>query len=84
LGLIEQPADQRQLGLTVTIGEEAIMADAVEAGWQAVEQESADELVGLKGHHPDLAALAIVAPAEADAGVIDRHEAAIGDGDAVV
>ena len=52
---------------------------------QHVHQEAADELVGIERHH--LVALgtfdAVVLPLEGDAVVIDRDQAAVGDGDAV-
>ena len=32
------------------VGEEAVMADAVEAVWQGVDEEAPDELCNLQGH----------------------------------
>ena len=46
----EQVAAQRQLGGAMAVGEEADMADAVEAVGQGVQQEAADELVGVERH----------------------------------
>ena len=43
-----------------------IVADAMEAVRQGVQQEAADELVGVKRHDLGLAVMAIVLPAEAD------------------
>jgi hypothetical protein len=46
--------------LAVAIAQEAIVADAVEAVGEYVEQEATDELVGGQGHGFLLAVLAIV------------------------
>ena len=66
-------------------GEQAIVADAVEAFWQHVDQEAADKLAGGQCH--DLLALAtigtIVLPSEGNAVVADCDQSAVGDGDAV-
>jgi len=59
------------------------MADAVETIRQAVEQETADELVRCQRHRARGVAVAVVAPAEGHAGVVGAHQAAVGDGDAV-
>ena len=46
VGLIEQPADQPQPDYGGGhLRRTFVMANAVEAGWQAVEQETADELL---------------------------------------
>ena len=70
-------------GLT---GEEAVVADAVEARWQDMHQETADELACVECHHPVVslgAVKAIILPLEGDAVVVGRDQAAVGDGDAV-
>ena len=46
----EQLAGAFETGLASASGEEAIVADAVEATRQAVQQEAADELVGAERH----------------------------------
>jgi putative transposase len=46
---VEQPACQRDAGLSRGCGEQAIMPDAVEALWQDVKQEPADK----RGHGED-------------------------------
>jgi hypothetical protein len=61
------------------IGEEAIVANAVEAIRQCVQQEPADELVGIEGHHLGLAARLVVFPGEADFAVGKREQPAVGD-----
>src|SRR5580704_16811598 len=73
------------LGAGLT-GEEAVVADAVEARWQDMHQEAADELAGIERHHPVVslgAVTAIILPREGDALVVGRDQAAVGDGDAV-
>jgi hypothetical protein len=57
------------------------VADAAEAGGQHMQQEAADELVGSERHRLALVAAAVVLPAEADAAVLAREQAAVGDGD---
>ncbi len=64
-GLIEQPPDQDKFALPVTVGEEAVVADAMEAVGQAMEQETADELMGVERHHLCLVVLTVIAPQEA-------------------
>ena len=68
-----------------SVGEQSVVADAVEAGRQDVYEEAADELVCCQGH--DLAAPAaldpVVLPGKGDAPVIEADQAAVGDGDAV-
>ena len=53
----------------MAVGEKAEVADAVEAVGQGVQQEAADELVGVERHDLGLAVMAIVLPAEADPAV---------------
>ena len=61
------------------------MADAVEAMWQDMEQEAADELVRRERHHalPFRTIAAVVFVAEGDAGVVVGDQTLIGDGDPV-
>src|SRR5438067_12928979 len=72
-----------QLGGAPAVGEIAVVADAMEAVRQNVEQEAADELVGAKGHHLLLVVVAIILPAEADPALGKTDQAAVGDGDAM-
>src|SRR5215468_9692159 len=69
----------------VAAGEQAVVADAVEAVWQDVNEEAADELVGGKRHR--LVSIAafdpIVLPPEGDAVSVVCDQATIGDSDAV-
>ena len=66
-------------------GEQAIVADAMEALRQHVDQEAADELVGRQRHRLVSGGPfdPIILPLEGDALVVGRDQAAIGDGDAV-
>src|SRR5215471_10607283 len=62
-------------------GEQAVMADAVEAFGQHVDEEAADELVGGERHLlVSIAALdAIVLPLEGHTVIIDRDQTSVGD-----
>src|SRR5437867_12186395 len=72
-----------ELGSTVAIGEEAVMADAVKAVRQGVQEEATDELVGGKRHHFGLVVVPVIAPAEAQLSLFEPDEPAVGDGDAM-
>src|SRR5437763_14602241 len=80
---IEQPAAESEIVAALPVGEEAVVANAVEAVRQGMQQETADELVGIKRHQLGLAVLAIVFPGEADLAVGQRDQSAVGDGDAM-
>ena len=67
----------------MSVGEEAEVADAMEAGRQDVQQEPPDELGGLERHDLAAAFLAIVLPEEADGVVGHGDEPTVRDGDAV-
>ena len=75
----------RNTGLACGTGEQAVVADAVEAMWQDMEQEAADELVRRERHDalPLGTIAAIVLVAEGDAGLVERNQAPVGDGDPV-
>ena len=59
------------------------MADADQALGQNMDQESAQKLIGRKGHDLLLAAVCIVLPAKRDSIILERHQSMVGDGDAV-
>jgi hypothetical protein len=80
-GSVQKLPAERQLCSTVAVGQEAVMADAVEAVGQGVEQEAADELISIEGHKLRFAVMAIVLPTESDLGVGHADQAGIGDGD---
>jgi len=79
----EQAPAEVELGGAMAIGEEAVVADAMEAVGEGMQQEAADELVDLQGHDLGLVVMAIIFPAEGDLIVVDIDEAAVGDGDAM-
>src|SRR6516225_1760607 len=65
------------------IGEETVVADAMEALRQSMQQKAADELVGIECHHFGLAVRSIVFPGKANLPVGEREQPAVGDGDAM-
>ena len=67
----------------MTIAEKTVMADAMKAVREGVQQETPDELVGRQGHDFALVVMAVIAPAETD--LLARHvdQAAVRDGDVV-
>jgi hypothetical protein len=66
-------------------GEEAVVADAVEAAGQHVQEKAADELGGVERHGPEPVAAfdAVVLPLESDASFVERDETGIRDRDTV-
>ena len=56
---------QGELGALGAIGNESVVADSHEPGWQDVHQKTADELVGFEAHHLAAIAVGIVLVAEA-------------------
>ena len=72
-------------GLAGGAGEQAVVADAVKALGQDVEQEAPDELVGAERHDllPFGTGAAVVLVAEGHPGLVEVEEAAVRDGDAV-
>src|SRR3954466_2857834 len=83
----EQAPDPGDVGGPLVAGEQAVVADAVEAVGQDVQQEAADELVRRERHGLDpRAALravpgAVVLPAERDTAIVEGDEAAVRDRD---
>ena len=82
---IEQLACPRDVLGARGAGEETVVADAVQASWQDVDEEATDELA--RGERHDLVAGAavgsIVLVFEGDALLVERDQPAVGDGDAV-
>ena len=65
-------------------GEQAVVSDAVEAFGQDVDEEAADELIGLEGHGLVVYGVAaIVLMPEGDAMAVIGDETGVGEGDAV-
>ncbi len=65
------------------VGEKSEVADAHEAAWQQMEQESAQELLDLQSHEPLLVAMGGVSPLECDIALGESDQPAVGDGDAM-
>ena len=79
----ERPPALGQLPLAGAIGEEAVVADAVKAGREHVQQHAADEL-GRRQNHGLVAGgaiAAIVGVAEAHGTVVKAAQALVADGD---
>jgi len=81
----EQLAGTRDVVGAGGLGQQAVVADAVEALGQDVDEESADELVCGECHAlVSVSALdSVVLPLEGDAVLVECDQAAIGDGNAV-
>ena len=81
----EQLAGTRDILGAGLAGEQTVVADAVEALRQYMHEETADELVGIERHHlVSFGAFdAVILPLEGDTVVIERDQAAVGDGDTV-
>ena len=65
------------------VGEKSEVADAHEAAWQQMEQESAQELLDIESHEPLLVAMGGVSPLEGDAALGETDQPAVGDGNAM-
>ena len=65
------------------LDKQAIAADAHEAFWQYMQEKATEEVYGIEGHDALLAAVRIIAPAEADALPVEGGDAVVGDGHAV-
>lgn len=81
----EQLPDPGDIGGTVAVFKEAVVADAVLVFWQNVDQEPADELARLRGHGlvPTGATDAVILDAEGDALVVHTDQATVGNCDTV-
>ena len=76
---VEQLACPCQVFGATAIGKEPVMANAVEARWQDVDEEPSDELVGWQGHGgPRTAAFdPVVFPLECHPFVVEGDETAV-------
>jgi hypothetical protein len=81
--VFEQPTTESEAVTVGAIGEKTVVADAMEAVRQSVQQKAADELVGIECHHFGLAVRTEVFPGKADLPIGEREQPAIGDGDAM-
>src|SRR5258708_1500966 len=81
----EQLSRPRDVLATFAAGEEAVVANAMEAAREHMDQETADELAERERH--GLVSIAsfdpIVLPLEGDAVAVEGDQAAVGDSDAV-
>lgn len=77
----EQFPDPGDIGGTVAIPEEAVVADAMLPLGKDMDQEAADELAGLEGHGgmPPRTVDAVILDAEGDAPAVHADQAAVGD-----
>src|SRR6516165_8523621 len=74
----EQLACSCDIGGAITIGEQSIVADTVEALGQHVHQKAPNELVGWQRH--GLVSARSLDPVILDAGLVDGDQPAVGDG----
>ena len=79
---VQQLACLGEMLAAAGVGEQPVVADAVEAAGQDVQQEAAHELVGLERHGlvPRAALGPVVLPTEGDAALVHGEQAAVGDG----
>ncbi len=78
----ELPAARERLGATA-IGEQAEVADALEAGGHDVEQEAAQEFLGRQCHDLRAMVIGVVAPTEVDDAVVQGQDSLVADRDAM-
>ena len=81
----KQQPDPGDIGCSVAVSEKAIVADAVLASGQHVDQEPADELCRIQRHGgvATRAFKTVVFDAEGDAARIETDQTAVGNGDPV-
>jgi len=61
----------------MTVGEEAVMADPVEAVRKGMQQEAPDEFVRCQRYYLALVVMPIIAPTEANPPVRERDQAGV-------
>ena len=79
----EQISAEGEFGLAVTVGEEAVIADALQADGDYVLEEEADKVIGGDGHHFKAAGVAIIFVLEGNAAILEGQQAAVGNGHAM-
>ena len=84
-GHTEQASAKRKLVGAMSVGKEAVVANAMEAIRQHMEEEAANELGDRDSHDFALviAAFPIVLPAEGDVGLVEIEQATVGDRNAM-
>jgi hypothetical protein len=80
---VEQLEAQGHEFRTAPVSEESEVADAHEAGRQDMQQEASQELVCVERKQSLLILVRRISPPKGDAPVRDRHNAVVGDGDAM-
>ena len=72
---MQQLPNGRDVVLAVGVGEQTVVADAMEARGQHVQQEAAHELFGRYGHGfiAGASVFAVVLPTERDAAIVRGH-----------
>ena len=78
--VFEQPTTESEAVTAGAIGEKTVVADAMEALRQSMQQKASDELVGIECHHFGLAVRSIVFPGKANLPVGEREQPAVSDG----
>ena len=78
--LVKQRPAPGELGRTVSIGQQSVVADVGEAFWQDMQEQPANELAGCQLHDLDRVPVSIVAPAKVDMRAFEIDQAIIGDG----
>src|SRR5262249_11226281 len=72
-----------QLGSHVTTGQYAIMANADEAFWQHMQQETAHEFFSAYRHDLEPMMVGIILPAKTHVAILHGYQAGVGDGHAM-
>lgn len=67
----------------MTIGKQTVMTNAMEAVGDGVQQEAADELMGIERHQLLDAACSVILLSKGDVIAVHADKAGIGDGDAM-
>ena len=67
----------------MAVGQDPVIADALEAAGQDVEEKASNKLTGIQGHGLLQTVSVVVLAGEGDLGVLDANEAMIGNGYAV-
>ena len=80
----EELTAARELRVARAVGQETEVANPDEAVGHDVEQEAADELLGLERHDLHAITVGVVLPAEADDPVVEAEESVVGEGDPCV
>jgi hypothetical protein len=71
VGFDEKASSPNVVG-SIAVGEKAEVTDAGEAGWENVEKEPPEELVGAQRHGSSGVAVRVVFPSEGNCGVVGR------------